>query len=185
MPIIQVSPPHANQSTTQRPRTQFPSRTAPHFRHRYPRDHHVLQRRVRRDQRIYPRGIGRQPAQPSASPGYAACRVRSYVGLPKIRTQLDGHRQEPLQERRSLLGQRLCHAHPGKRPGRRLRVGAQQTQQRAGAPCRSALRAPEPGAPGHRPWRGIRATGTLLRAAAARCSERRSGAWNCPARRCC
>ncbi|MNP15598.1 hypothetical protein D3C76_1079640 [compost metagenome] len=62
---------------------------------------------------------------------------------------MDGGGEEPVQEWRPLLGQRLCHAHIRRQPDHRLRVGADQTQHRAGAPRRSPLPAPECRQVGH------------------------------------
>ena len=57
----------------------------------------------------------------------------------QIRKDLARHGEKPLQERRSLLGGRLCDADSAKRQTHRLSVGAQQTQPRAGGRSRSPL----------------------------------------------
>ncbi len=57
----------------------------------------------------------------------------------QVRAAVDGHRQEPLQERRSLLGQCLRDAGAGKPPGGGFRVGTHQADRRTGPPCRGAL----------------------------------------------
>src|SRR5690606_24293609 len=61
---------------------------------------------------------------------------------PQGRQKLDGSGQEPLQERRSLLGQRPCHAGFPAWPGGGISIGTPCGQRRAGGPCRGTLRTP-------------------------------------------
>lgn len=103
-------------------------------------------------------------AQPDPSPRRPAGGVRPHVDHPQSRPPVDGDRQEPLQERRPLLGQRLCHA--DLRPGRggRLRVGAGQADRRTDPARRGPLPSPRRRQAGDPPARPL-AAGTARLAA--------------------
>src|SRR5690554_5060232 len=130
---------HEKQSTSDPGRSQLSCQSAPDLRDQCQGRDRLLQRRVCRGQWLQPRRADRQPAQYRPPPGYARGGICPHVVVPEKRQELDGHHQEPLPQRRLLLGQRLRHADPGKRPDYRLRVGAGQAGARAGPACHPAL----------------------------------------------
>lgn len=66
-------------------------------------------------------------------------RLRRSVANAQGRQAVDGHRQEPLQKRRFLLGGRLRYPNDRKRPGDRVRIHARRPQRIGAASGRSAL----------------------------------------------
>lgn len=155
---------HAQQSAHHPARARLSGGTTPDHHHQSQRHHHLLQRSLHRHQRLQSRGADVRAAQPDPSPRRPAGGVRPHVDHPQSRPPVDGDRQEPLQERRPLLGQRLCHA--DLRPGRggRLRVGAGQADRRTDPARRGPLPSPRRRQAGDPPARPL-AAGTARLAA--------------------
>nr|GEU28320.1 hypothetical protein [Tanacetum cinerariifolium] len=125
----------AQQPTRQPPRSRRTRRSGDRFQNRFTRQHRLRQPVFHADQRLQRSGAAGPAAKhrpPSRHAGRSVCRP---VGLDPGRHALDWHRQEPLQERRPLLGARQHHADPRTRQDHRLHVGARQG--RAPADCRS------------------------------------------------
>ena len=100
---------HARQSAGHDRRTPAPGRGLHRLHDGHPGQHHLRQRRVRAHQRLLPGRAHGPAAQPGPPPGHAAGGLRRPLGHRQGRQALAGPGEEPLQERRLLLGGRQRH----------------------------------------------------------------------------
>jgi len=174
-PAVQGKERDAQQSAGYTERVRLPLVADARVRDRPQRQDPVLQSRLHRRVGLFARRADRQAAQPDPPSRHATGSLRRHVDDDPRGPSVVGARQEPAQERRSLLGARERHARRRERHARRLserarKAGPRGSAQRAGAVREDARRRSTwlPAAAG----RG-RAHGSRRQAAGADASARR------------